>query len=311
MAQPARPRIAYRNSHRGWFARRRLTVSVLAAGVGALVALPVPAVRASTCKPSKCIPAGTPYAAEVRIVLTTRTTAAVTNTSTVTDDCGASQPSTGTQSIDMRARVTFRQVTIPLLTKAELGKAYKRLHVRPTATSAGPATGFNGKFLASGTGPYGVNCAPKSFDTGLIDFGTHAYHGTFAQTLLSGYDDLFLDAVDQAAWFFPTPTYTDNNESTLDVQVEANNTLEEVPAEKVRPGATFVSSEGMTIGDHPEQFRALLQRPTLTIKAVYDAPSGGSGCANFAHGCRVDWTEFPKAVLTRLHIYKTQRNYAK
>lgn len=228
------------------------------------------------------------------------------------DECtGDSQPYQSTQSLDVRARVTFRQVTIPLLTKAELGKAYKRLHVKPTATSTGPAKAAGGAFRASGTGPYGMNCAPKSFDTGVISLHSHPYNGTFGQASFAAFDDLFLNGIDEAAWDWQPPSYTDNNEGTLEVQEQANADLEQVPTEEVAPGATFVSVAGMTVGDHPEQFRALLNRKTLTIRAPYDAPAGGADCASLAEDCRVDWTEFPTAVLTRLHIYKTQNNYAR
>ena len=313
MVQRGQPRIAYRDSRGGWFGRRRLVVSVLAAGIGALFALPLPAASASTCEPSTCIPAGTPYAAEVRIVLHINDIAQVSYVGDVADQCsGASQSYQRTQSVAVRALVTFRQVTIPLLTKAQLGKAYRRLHVRPTATSAGPATRAGGNFRASGTGPYGFgDCAEKSFDTGVIDLHVHHYNGSFSQTGLAGFDDLFLDGTDEAAWFWQPPTYTDNNQSTLNVQEQANSVLEEVPIDDVAPGATWASFAGMTIGDHPEQFKALLDRATLTVKVNYDAPAGGADCDSLANDCRVDWTYSPRATLTRLNIYKTQKDYAK
>jgi hypothetical protein len=236
----------------------------------------------------------------------------VAHTGTVTDDCtGASQPYKSAQSISLGAVVTFRQVTIPLLTKGELGKAYKRLHVRPTPTSAGPATNFSGDFHASGTGPYGMNCAAKSFDTGTLTINTNPYRGSLGQAQLRGFDDLFLHGIDQAAWVFPTPTYTDNNEDTLSVQEQANTVLVQVPAEEAAVGATSVAFDGITIGDHPKQFKALLDRKTLTVKDGYYAPFGGADCQPAEPGCSVSWAFNPHAVLTRLHVYKTKRDYAK
>ena len=122
------------------------------------------------------LPAGTPYAAEVRANITGTVHFEEhdhVDTHSVCD-AGVDQIVNENETYDLRWGVSFNQVTVPIATAAELGRAARRLHLRATPTSNGINRGSTGTWSVSGTGPTtsdGCDSVPYSAS------GTLAFEG--------------------------------------------------------------------------------------------------------------------------------------
>jgi hypothetical protein len=109
------------------------------------------------CHPSDCVAKGTPYAAEVTMTADQTIDASVTDNTTFEGDCNAGDHyDTAVQSLSgtwsWNWHVIYPHVTVPVASRAELGAAYKKLHVQPTPTSDGSGGITDGSYAVSGSG---------------------------------------------------------------------------------------------------------------------------------------------------------------
>jgi hypothetical protein len=103
------------------------------------------------------VPKGTPYAAEVRITINGTAKLSQDITDNGYSDCsydGGPSTTVDNEHYELNWKATFPHVTVPVATKEELGRAYRRLHVEPKPTADGTGGLTGGSFNVSGRVPY-------------------------------------------------------------------------------------------------------------------------------------------------------------
>lgn len=290
--------------------------------VGALVTLaaaagvPPGAVAAS----AKSLPKGTPYAAEVKATITGTVKATESSTFRTESVCEA-EPQVGTDQriVNLTWKVTFPQITVPVATAKDLGKAFKRLHVKVTPTADGDGGLTGGSLQVSGTGPSNGNTCDQ------VNYGAVATlrgqesdpflfekvvdvdgDGNQAKRSLFGFQLGSLGSASPATLERPIPGDSDTVrvvDSLLGRLPEAsNNFLNNPPPEW----------DQLTLDVPTEYFKPLVHRPSVTFPLT-DAGTTDCGSATdpgvSAYRCSLARSLNYTIKLERRTLYKTVRAY--
>src|SRR5207302_557448 len=149
------------------------------------------AAASAQARGGRTVPAGTPYAAEVRLVIDGEAHLAAAYSHTEYNVCDSqSQKDSQMDSFGLKLKVVYPQVTIPVAGPKELGRAYGKLHVKPTPTAPGRAIASRGGYAIFGEGPSAnTTCDSVEFNN---DGQLSAHRPSFIQgSIEQGRDDGF------------------------------------------------------------------------------------------------------------------------
>jgi hypothetical protein len=303
-------------------ARKTVMTTLATAVAGVAMLAPSALLPASAAAGSHgVLPKGTPYAAEVIATIGGESHIVRAVTATTFNVCEAeSQIADGEDEYDFRWKARYPQVTVPVASAEQLGRAYKRLHVRVQPTSDGRGGLTEGTFHFSGHSPPtnegnqgagGSDCAKQPFDAS----GTFtATHPTFADLTYKAFEgprrlfDFDLGSIDSAA----PAAFTLPDGSQADPLANLSEDAEAVPT---TPAVLNVPPEYDSV---PASFdisklMRLAHSPSITI---YRRTSGSHDCGTPADDfgelkCGVEWNYQFRVKLTRRFLYRTKADYAR
>jgi hypothetical protein len=267
------------------------------------------------CDPKTCVPKGTPYAVEVKLRMDFTARADVAFSYQTSDECSGDTRDVGeTENTTVASNVTFPHITLPIATKQDLGAAYRRLHVKPTATATGTGAVTDGHFNATSDGPWGENCTEVRYETDN-DLNSSSTKGFFTQASNGKEDVLILDTPAASGEGFSAdppqeaqfpPIY--DGRLTGDPVKDALTSFVFVPEDNA-PDPT-IGESGITLQDHPAFFKQkLLHHSEFTYEPGFTSGGSPNPCEVDPDTCVVDFDYDPKLDFTRLHVYKTERDY--
>ncbi len=292
--------------------------AIAVAGIAMAVAAASPA-SAAASGGHRVLPKGTPYAAEVIATIIGESHLVFTSTETYFDICETeSKVEDESNDYDLYWTARYPQVTVPVADEKQLGRAYKKLHVRVQPTSDGSGGLRKGIFHITGhypptdagnQGVGGSDCASQAYDT----FGsfTAATHPTFSDlTYRDGVEDVFdvprqvfdfqlgtVDAASPATYTLPNGAQGD---PVAELRLAATSAQGAPPLLNVPPGVDNVPADFTSA-----QLKPLVEKPSVTF---YRRTDGSSDCGTSA---KVEWNYQFRIKLTRRFLYRTKAAYAK
>lgn len=278
------------------------------------------AAASAQARGARTVPAGTPYAAEVKLVIEGEAHLAAAYSHTEDNVCDTqSQKDSQMDSFGLKLKVVYPQVTVPVAGPKELGRAYGKLHVKPTPTAPGRAIASRGAYSIFGDGPSSNDTCDSVEFNNNGDLSAHRptfIQGSIDQGRDDGFDfllapELSADPADWASSFGGRTIDVMNQEQVDENLVPADRKLAESS-----PGAALAGMADIQLLDDVEAFRPLLTSPQHAIQA-YAKYSGEKDCAQPGEPgvetstCTVDWDWGYDITFHLLHVYKTRRAYPK
>ncbi|MGH2876543.1 MAG: hypothetical protein ACRDNS_18840 [Trebonia sp.] len=300
-----------------WGSRGALRASLL--GAALLVAPGTALARGHT------VPKGTPYAAEVIATITGTSHLTYQDNYTLFLVCEEQSAVTDTQqTFDFKWSVRYPQVTVPVATRAQLGRAWKRLHVRPQPTAKGTSGAERASYEITGDAPPtadgnqgagGSDCTDQAYSgSGLFVAGRPIFGDlTFEQ--VEGPRQVFV--FDLGDVFDAQPvSYTMPDGSEGDPIVDLQNVVDHVPIKGMRMlGDTQAPGYNTVPAVFPiDVLTGLVHRPRIALPAINRSDS--RDCGTPSNGvsldvCTVTWAFHYNVTLTRRFLYRTKRAYAR
>ena len=261
------------------------------------------------------LPKGTPYAAEVIATVQGESHITWAETSTRFDVCETeSAISEHQDDYDFNWRARYPQVTVPVADKSELGRAFKRLHVRVQPTARGRGGLTSGEYFSKRAAPVtsdgnqgagGSDCAKQSEEES----------GTFGATRPT-FADLTYNALEGRRRLFEFQL------GTIDTATHSGSSPD--PRAELEAAASLIPPPTAILGVPPEynsvpaEFRLtnlkrLLRKPSITVyrRTSQTRDCGGTADELGEETCSVEWNYQFRIKLTRRFFYRTKRSYPK
>ena len=289
----------------------------------AVVALTVPLVSAGAAQAKgKTLPKGTPYAAEVSAEIT-GTVKMSQDFDNVTQNVCEDKPDHVAEHeqflLNWKAR--YPHITVPVAGKAQLGKAYARLHVPVTPTSSGTGGLAGGGYEIDGTAPTTDQTCDQVRFTGSGKMETAPFDPLVNERNVL-VDDMAGGAKPRTIFGFLLGTVDSARPATVtkprgagesdDVATAFRGLEDTLPPPAVdtynNPPPTYNS---LALDLPFERFRPLLKHATLTVPI---ADAGTIDCGRSDPGiststCTDKYDYAYTVVLHRKFLYKTVRAY--
>ena len=270
------------------------------------------------------LPKGTPYGAEVIATITGDANLHHTEDATTYNVCEEEAAKSDQDAkFDFQWKVRYPQVTVPVATGAQLGKAIKRLSLKSQPTSKGTGGLWNSSYAIKGHDPLtsGGNQGAGGSDCQLAPYsGGGGFHGTrpsfyALKSSVAAKNGLFifnLGLIDQA----DPPSYQDG-ETSRDPITDLG------VAEALMPSGGSLSAASLhklvTYNSLAADFKISELKKLVNSKSVTLPPIKWAGTNNCSEGddgtiaetCSVDWNYTYHVKLTKRFLYKTKKAYRK
>jgi hypothetical protein len=310
---------------RSWHGRAALALAATVAATG----LTTPPLGAAPA-PATVVPKGTPYAAEVTTKISGWSYFTVTRKETIKSVCEAqSAVFTSEEKLNFTWDASYPQVTVPVATYQQLGKAYARLHVDPTPTADGTGGLSSGNWIVNGQAPKEAGGAAKT-DCSAQKYSAEGLFKTKSpkatvQTQLSSVGDLgdpgpadvvvSLFDLSGASMYATPASWTDPSGATTDVMDELDDVSGHVPQPEVHQvhDDGLVSWDALVLANAPQAYAPLISANVVTIGPLTD--SGTVSCGkSHPNGTTESTCSLHYAVeyfvkLYKHFLYVTQRAY--
>jgi hypothetical protein len=259
------------------------------------------------------LPAGTPYAAEVSFTIKHQIDIHIDYYYETFGVCSDGSSSTYRFSADYSFdwSVKYPQVTVPVATPEDLGKAYKKLHVKPTPTSTGTGGLAGGSYTISGS-------ESSDPDADACDAVPFMQSGTFSSsTPPSFYQHEYKDGeylfflkygeAVAAPATFATPQDIFDVRGVLDFDLNT--------AADLNPGMVNRKiDQTPSLADNIEAYKPLIHKPTLSFDQHSTSQGLDCGTSNIgvsAVTCSLSRSGSVRTVVHRYKdgIYRTKRDY--
>jgi hypothetical protein len=272
------------------------------------------------------VPKGTPYAAEVKLVVEGDVHLADHHAMVENGICsgGANTPTFNDYaSFGFAYKITYPQVTIPVAGRKELGKAYRRLHVRPTPTAKGKVNSWTAGDQFSGNGPSQADlCQSVNYDNpaGTLTGGQPSFAQVVQNRNGQKVDEWTLQVApnlraDPPLWYQADGSEEDALNS---FQLAQGYVPQDPTFDHSDPGVSPLEALYVALIDDPEAFRPLIHNPHHAMQTsghyAGDTACEGEPDINDASGsstCSVTWDYRDDVTIISHFLYRTKRAYRK